>query len=504
MRGDASPLARKVEIEEYFARYRDLLGAEWPAMCEAFSRPLPSTLWIHPKKAKAFDLIAALGADGLHATPIPWIPGGLSLDTTAKLGRRFEFRAGLCHLQESASMLPPLALKPEAGEVVLDLCAAPGGKSAQLSLMMNNRGTLVVNDLSFSRLRALRATQERLGLTNMVLCAQDGQRFLDGHRACFDKVLVDTPCSCEGTLRKRGKWTFNPDQLDFKATLIKTQERLLLNALRLTKSGGRVVYSTCTLNPEENEGVLQSALDVFTEAPLEVERLEWPSLNVKRGLSRWNGREYSEALSGAARVYPHQNDTGGFFIASIRVGRRLSSSKQPSNPTANWSKMTDQPPAESARLLSWLESYYGIDISALDHLSLIQGNRRYASAVSLDLKCPPIHFEVAGIPAIYTRRRVPHLTTASALAWGHLAQRQVVELSSPERVDAYYKGHDLALSEHEARALTTGDCVIRYKGISIGGGFCRNTHGALSLQSLYPKANRLSPSASAFEGPFKS
>ena len=161
-------------------------------------------------------------------------------------------------------MLPPIALDPKPGERVLDLCAAPGGKSAQLSLMMQNRGTLVVNDLSFARLRALRATQERLGLRNMVLCAQEGQTLLKDHLPCFDKVLVDAPCSCEGTLRKRGKWTYEPDEGQFKRRLISTQKSLLMQALKLTRSGGRVVYSTCTLDPDENEGVISAVLEEWT------------------------------------------------------------------------------------------------------------------------------------------------------------------------------------------------------------------------------------------------
>ena len=494
--------------EELLARYRDLLGeVEWRAMCDAFARPLPPTLWVNPRRATPEEVSASLAASGHAPRPLPWLEGAAALSAPARLGRRFEFRAGLMHTQEAASMLPPLALDPRPGEVVLDLCAAPGGKTAQLSLMMGGRGTLVANDLSFARLSALRATQERLGLSNMVLCAQEGERLLRDHPPCFDKVLVDAPCSCEGTLRKRGGWSFESERGDFRAALRATQERLLLNALRLTRSGGRVVYSTCTLDPRENEGSLSGALARFGGA-VEVEPLALPSLRVEPGLTSFEGERFSPLAVNAARVYPHHNDTGGFFIASVRVLR--AERPESPNPYAGWRRAADLPPARDEELLGWVGDHLGVPREAFEGLRLTQGCKRVASAVNAELLVPPTRVEVAGLPTFHTRGRLPHLTTGAAVEWGRHATRQVVCLSAPAQVDAYYRGEDQALPPEVIERggdLRRGDVVVSFKSphhaapIPLGVGFISEAAGALTLGSLYPKARALSASASAFEGP---
>jgi len=497
-----------VDLEAAFARYRDLLGeGEWRAMCEAFARPLPPTLWVHPRRAAAEEVRAALSADGHAPRPLPWLAGAAALSAPARLGRRLEFRAGLLHTQEAASMLPPVALDPRPGEVVLDLCAAPGGKTAQMSLMMGGRGTLVANDLSFARLSALRATQERLGLTNMVLCAQEGERLLRDHPPCFDKVLVDAPCSCEGTARKRGGWRFEEERGDARAALRATQERLLLNALRLTREGGRVVYSTCTLDPRENEGSLSGALARF-EGAVEVEPLSLPGLRVEPGLPSFGGERFSEAAAGAARVYPHHNDTGGFFLVSLRVRRAARAAA--ADPYAGWRRAGDLPPARDDELLGWAAAHLGLPREAFEGLRLTQGCKRAASVVCAEVLVPPTRVEVAGLPAFHTRGRLPHLTTGASVEWGRRAGRQGVCLTTPAEVNRYYRGEAQPLSAEARDAagpLRRGDVVVSFKSpryatpVPLGSGFCAEEGAGLTLVSLYPRARALAPHASAFEGP---
>ena len=495
------------EINERFARYRDLLGEEeWLALGDALERPLPSTFWTHLARTDHQEVAESFRRDGHQLISLAYASGGYLSTRPMRWGRRIEFRSGLIHLQEAASMLPPLALKPKAGELVLDLCAAPGGKSAQLSLMMENLGTLVVNDLSFSRLRALRATQERLGLKNMVLCAQEGQQLLKDHPPVFDKVLVDAPCSCEGTLRKKGRWSYEPDEGDFKKRLIETQRALLTQALKLTKPGGRVVYSTCSLDPAENEEVIDAVLSMWAKrghhgsgpTKLDVEPLDLPHLIASPGLTSWQGRKMSASLRHGLRVYPHQNDSGGFFLASIRVSGRLTQEMEQAR--QGWSTPQLADPTPLSDVYRWAENAHGLSSEAWQDVCFTQGNRRYLSAVSADLILPPTRYQVAGLPSFYTRGAVPRLTSAAALEWGSKATRGICELWDRNAVDRYYAKDEQALPC--GVIYHRGVCIVRFQGVPLGLGYVHiKENGDAVLKSEYPERLRLAEGCSVFERP---
>jgi 16S rRNA C967 or C1407 C5-methylase (RsmB/RsmF family) len=509
------------EVKRLFERYRESLGdLEWHEMCSAFSRPLPSTFWTNQARQSSSWIAESFQADEHEITPIPYVDGGYKSKQTSRWGRRFEFRAGLIHLQEAASMLPPLVLRPQPGELVLDLCAAPGGKSAQLSLQMENTGTLVVNDLSFGRLRALRATQERLGLRNMVLCAQRGEELLRDHPPVFDKVLVDAPCSCEGTLRKRGRWSFEQYNEQFKQQLIETQRALLMRALRLTRPGGRVVYSTCTLDPDENEGVIASALEEWTRdraqglthVDVSLEALDITGLHTSPGLTSWRGTQWSQDLTHALRVYPHHNDTGGFFIASLRISE--SPSWSPHTSYQSWSQPERLHREDSERLYAWTEERYDVDLSQWSQAALTQSNTRLVSAINTDLRVPPTRYQTAGLPMFYTRGAIPRLTSAAALEWGRWATRGVIELESRAQVDEYYRGEHQRLARSQIYPSAEldlqhpplrGVSIIRYQGVALGLGYLSEVNDEVKneylLKSEYPQRIKLSADRSAFEPP---
>ena len=213
------------------------------------------------------------------------------------------------------SLLPP----PPGAERALDACAAPGGKSAQIALAMGGRGTLVANDRSAPRTRALRATIDRLGLTNVAMTQFDAARLPD-HWAGFDYALVDAPCSCEGTSRKRPDR--RPPEIgdDRRRPLVRAQRAILARAVDLARPGASIVYSTCTYAPEENEGVIDWLLGAEGRpgavelAPIEAP----PGLPLAPGVTRWLGRDYHPSVAGAARLWPQTADTGGFFVAALR------------------------------------------------------------------------------------------------------------------------------------------------------------------------------------------
>jgi NOL1/NOP2/sun family putative RNA methylase len=218
--------------------------------------------------------------------------------------------------QEEVSAVPAIALDPAPGDRVLDCCAAPGSKTTQLAARMDDRGTLVGNDNNLGRLSALRSNAERCGVTNLVVTRQDARNFslkpFDGEP--FDRTLVDVPCSCEGTIRK------NPDavnnwSMDHVEGIAGVQRGILERSIEITRPGGTVVYSTCTFAPEENEAVLQYALD---RTDCRLVEYELPLEHVP-GLVEWDDETFDDSMRKAKRIYPHHNDTGGFFCAKLEV-----------------------------------------------------------------------------------------------------------------------------------------------------------------------------------------
>ena len=482
------------EVEHYFAHYKPIFGAHWKHICQLMCQNLPTTLWVHPDRSSIDHLLPRLQQTGHQVHVLDWLHHSLAVDEAFKLGRRLEFRAGLFHLQEATSMLPSFILDPQPKERVLDLCAAPGGKSAQIALMMKNQGTLVVNDLSYARLRALRGIQERLGIYNMVLCAQDGQKFMQGHSECFDKVLVDVPCSCEGTIRKHGRGILRKNMEEFQRNLIHVQRRLLQRALTLCKVGGRVVYSTCTFNPLENEGIVSTLLKQYPHA-LRLESIHWPGLEEAKSVLTWQGEHYHPDVSRCLRIHPHIKNTGGFFVASFRIEAPL----QESNPIT-WSP----PPALSAEedqyYRQWLAHHYEVDLSKVQAQFTIASNRLMAM-VSQDLRLPDTDCQVAGLPVFHRKGKVPHLTQAAALHWGPLIKKNIINLSTVEHVDRFYSREMIAvegLDTHlQPQALTQGYYLIRYQDMTLGTGFVRHKEDGSVLESHYPKAWRLGENKSA-------
>jgi NOL1/NOP2/sun family putative RNA methylase len=288
-------------------RYRHIIP-DFQGFQESGCKPLGSSVRINTLKASRSCLLQRLLEKAIEFRPFPWYPLGLRLNAL-KPGKLEEHLLGYFHIQEEVSMVPPLVLDPQPEELVLDLCASPGSKTTQISQQMRNCGLVVANEPSLSRISPLRANCERLGAVNVAITRYDGRRFPS---QLFDRVLADVPCSGEGRARRDpGIWKKSSKRrsLDLQAL----QAGLLSRAVDLTKPGGTIVYSTCTYAPEENELVVEKVLD-----RAQLERISLPGLTSSPGLQAWEGRDLDRELERCARYYPHQNDTGGFFVAKLQ------------------------------------------------------------------------------------------------------------------------------------------------------------------------------------------
>ena len=294
---------------DYLDRYREIVP-DYDAFQAIQCRPLYNSARINTLKIKREKLLERLEEESVGYQSFPWYPLGLKLDIESP-GKLLENLQGFIHIQEELSMVPPLVLDPQPGESILDLCASPGSKTTEISQMMDNRGLVIANEPSLARVSPLRSNCERLGVINVTITRYDGRNF---PRGPFDRVLVDAPCSSEGRER-RGPGVLSRCSTERSLDLQVLQIGLLKNALRLTKPGGVVVYSTCTYAPEENELVVEGALGDAEEFRLE--KVCIPGLLECPGITEWNGQRLNDDLSCTARYYPHINDTGGFYVAKI-------------------------------------------------------------------------------------------------------------------------------------------------------------------------------------------
>jgi NOL1/NOP2/sun family putative RNA methylase len=303
----------------------DVLGRYEPLVddVEAFraacARPLPAVVRVNEIKATPDEVRAGFEEEGIAYETVDWHDGLLRLPD-GDPGRSWAYVHGWVYGQEEVSAVPALVLDPEPGERVFDPCAAPGSKTTQLSALMEDTGLLVANDSNLGRLSALRSNAERCGVSNVAVTNADARNFSlkpfsEGDEDDpFDRALVDVPCSCEGTIRK------NPDTLagwtlDHVEGVAGVQKGILERAIEMTAPGGTVVYSTCTFAPEENEAVLDHAL---RNSDCELVEVDLP-LESRPGVTQWEGEEYDPAVERARRIYPHHNDTGGFFCAKLEV-----------------------------------------------------------------------------------------------------------------------------------------------------------------------------------------
>ena len=299
---------------ELLERYRPIVD-DFEAFRAACERPLPSVVRVNTIKASVDQVSRALADADIRADPVDWHDRLFVLPEAAP-GNNWPYFHGWMHGQEEVSAVPATVLAPSPGDRVWDACAAPGSKTTQLAAQMDDEGEVVATDNNLGRISALRSNTERLGATSVAVTHEDGRIHSlkpFGERQ-YDHALVDVPCSCEGTIRKNLD-VFDDWSLSHVEGVAGVQKGILERAVQVTAPGGTVVYSTCTFAPEENEAVLDFVLDREDCAMADVDL----PLYSREGVTRWEDEEYDPSVRKARRIYPHHNDTGGFFCAKLEV-----------------------------------------------------------------------------------------------------------------------------------------------------------------------------------------
>ena len=275
-------------------------------------------------------LLAATGSGPLDFADVPWCPDGLLIPPDHAFGRHPLHDAGLFYLQEPSAMLPVEVLDPRPGDRVLDLCAAPGGKSVQIAARLGGEGFLLANDVSEDRARALVRNLERCGVTCAAVVVADPDRLADRLPDYFDRTLVDAPCSGEGMFRREpssiSRWAEFAD-----GRCRNLQDAILDAADRLLAPGGRLVYSTCTFGAGEDEETIAAFLDRHAGYRL-------IAIPKSDGLS--DALDLGRGLSSAVRIWPHRAPGDGHFCACLE---KASSGKTAPGARASEAHIPDMP-----------------------------------------------------------------------------------------------------------------------------------------------------------------
>lgn len=280
--------------EAFLQRMEAQLGSEYPAFLESLERPRAVALRFNPMKGER-PVLPFVGA------PVPWEPEGFYYDPETRPGLHVYHEAGVYYLQEASAMAPVALLDPKPGERVCDLCAAPGGKTTQIAGRMLGQGFLVCNEINPKRAKILSRNIERMGVANALVTNEHPQTLASRFPGFFDRVLVDAPCSGEGMFRKEEAavtdWSQETVQM-----CARRQREILDSAARLVRPGGRLVYSTCTFAPEEDEETVAAFLEAHPEFTPEPVEAPW----------------FVPGENASYRMWPHKLLGEGHFAAVLR------------------------------------------------------------------------------------------------------------------------------------------------------------------------------------------
>ena len=302
--------------EAFLDRMKQMLGGEYDEFLQTFEKERYQALRLNALKrnaegktaAEAYDLCSGgqkVQTCFARLTPVPWAENGFYYDSTDQPGKHPCHEAGIYYIQEPSAMAPAELLQVQPGDIVLDLCAAPGGKSTQLAAKMKGKGFLLCNEIHPARAKILSENVERMGIQNACVTNETPAKLAESLPAFFDKILVDAPCSGEGMFRKNEtaceEWS--PENVELCA---KRQDEILDCAARMLRSGGRLVYSTCTFAEEEDEGSIRRFLE--RHPGFKVAAVDGTAM----GLGDCEGN-----LAGTVRLWPHKIKGEGHFAAVL-------------------------------------------------------------------------------------------------------------------------------------------------------------------------------------------
>lgn len=343
-----------------------LSEGEFARLMDELKQPLRSAIRINPLKVEADVIHHWADTYGWQLEPVPFYQSGYQVNRAdVPPSQTLEHSMGMFYIQDAASMLPVelFSFEENTHPLILDLAASPGGKTTHLIANSGDRGFVLANDSSRERIQALRVVMQNWGGVNYAIGCFPGERFGQWFREVFDYVLLDAPCSMEG-LRATEAHPLRPISERERFSLARRQQALLESALRAVKVGGQVVYSTCTLAPEEDESVLDQVLSKYA-GRIQIEPVTL-SAPIPPALTAYQGKQYHPETARAIRLWPHQFHTAGFFAALIRKTEGIEGESLP-HPQRPLEEMGWQLLAEDDqnRILEEFQNSFGFELQTI-------------------------------------------------------------------------------------------------------------------------------------------
>lgn len=442
--------------EAFLTQMREAMPASlsFDDFLAACQRPLRRSIRINTLKISVADFLQLTAPYGWSLTPIPWCSEGFWIDRDDKedlpLGSTAEHLSGLFYIQEASSMLPVAALFAEGNSPlrVMDVAAAPGSKTTQIAARMGNRGAILANEYSASRVKVLHANISRCGISNVALTHFDGRVFGAALPEMFDAILLDAPCSGEGVVRK------DPDALknwsvESNLEIAATQRELINSAFHALRPGGTLVYSTCTLNREENEDVLAWLKATYADA---VEFLPLGDLfpDAKQALTE----------EGFLHVFPQIYDCEGFFVARLRKTASIPALPAPGYKVGNFPFA----PLKGREAANITQAASAIGLRWDENLRLWQRDKEvWLFPVEIEPLIGKVRFSRLGIKLAETHNKGFRWQHEAVIALADVGHRCVFELTQ-EEAEEWYRGRDV----YPQATPATDDVLVTYQHHPIG------------------------------------
>ncbi len=461
------------KISRYF---EGLFGVEFLKRYEEYIDFPPET-YIRNGIRDEETLLKELTLYDIGVEKIPDVTGAFRVTRGHELiGRTYSFILGHYYIQSLSSMIPPIALDPQPDEKILDMCAAPGSKTTQIALMMENRGALYANEPVISRTKSLVHNLEKMTVVNTGALNFRGELLSKMFNPEFDKILVDAPCSALGILNKKDE-VDNWWNISNAEKLSATQYKLLVSALKMLKEGGEIIYSTCTMTIEENELVLDRLMKKF---PVEIVECSLPVKSIP-GFTTFGKEKLNSSLSLTHRIIPWEINSEGFFVAKLRKTGPTESPEKLIRKKRGL-KLISHKDREIKESLNIVSDRFGIPRDIFSRFRYMKkSNDLFFINSDWEAPDPDIFMRIGTKLGIIDKNNYLHFHTQGTRIIGDYAKNEIFDIDDIDDLKAYLSGGII-----RKKTDLPGKKFIRLNGEIIGAG----TASDEGIKSQFPRSLR--------------